>query len=342
MSSLPTSQTVVAEDWVGLLTAYCLHQAGHSVTLLWVPNSNEIPKTLLLEGLTPWRETSTPDAKERRIFNFLLSQLEETTAEKKGLLCLDVASAAELEAAEQWIMSDATHESDLQVMDEKVWVNLEPRLMSGAKMAIWRPDAAELSQSVFEQNMLDVLSQQGIDICLLEALPKVGQDNQRIHSLTSSCEQEWSIDSMVLTSTHLAQVVLPNAFPQSSADSLVSIFSVHPGFLKHLVQVNGLLLMPQEDGYLSVRRKPSSGSNVELIDAETQLWEALQDVYPEMGMFEPLESVFLAEKQFAALSSVFENVAIVSADYGDGMLQTFHHIMQFSKQLSDRDYSLPQ
>lgn len=342
MSSLLTSQTVVAEDWVGLLTAYCLQQAGHPTTLLWVPNHKKAPKTLLLEGLAPWQEASVPDTKETRQFEFLLSQLEGAVSEKKGLLSLDIASAAELESAEQWVMSDASQESDLQVMDEKVWVNLEPRLMSGAKMAIWRPDAIELSQESFEQAMLDVLSQQEVEVCLLEALPEVGGENQRIHSLKSSCGKDWPIDSLMLTSAPLAQALLPAVLSRPMANSLVSFFKVHPGFLKHLVQVNGLLLMPQQDGYLSVRSKQPLESNVDLADAENQLWEALQEVYPEMGMFEPLESVFLSDDRFAEVSTTFENVSIVSADYAAGMLQAFHQVMQFCKQLSERDYSLQQ
>ncbi|QBZ82497.1 hypothetical protein GHNINEIG_00527 [Hydrogenovibrio crunogenus] len=340
MSSLLTSQTVVAEDWVGLLTAYCLQQAGHPVTLLWIPNPKKIVKTILLDGLAPWQEASVPDTKEARQFEFLLSQLEDAVSEKKGLLNLDIASAAELESAEQWVMSDVSQESDLQVMDEKVWVNLEPRLMSGAKMAIWRPDAIELSQEAFEQTMLDVLSQQEVEVFLLETLPEVRGENQRVHSLKSSCGKDWPIDSLMLTSAPLAQALLPAVLSRPMANSLVSFFKVYPGFLKHLVQVNGLLLMPQKDGHLSVRSKQPFESNVDLADAENQLWEALQEVYPEMGMFEPLESVFLSDDHFAEVSTTFENVSIVSADYAAGMLQAFHQIMQFSKQLSERDYSL--
>ncbi|MDG4811732.1 hypothetical protein P8629_01805 [Hydrogenovibrio sp. 3SP14C1] len=336
MSSIAKSQVVIAEDWIGLLTAYCLNQSGQSCTLFWVPNLKKRPETLLLEGLKPWQDLATPEAKQVQGLEFLLSQLDVVT-EKKGLLSLDIASAAELEAAEQWVLSDRTQESDLQVMDEKVWVNIEPRLMSGAKSAIWRPDAAEVSCEAFEQSMLDLLSQQGVDICLLENPPTAIQENQRISLLRSSCGKEWLVESMVLTSVQLVQCVLPESHPIQTTETLVSFFRVHPGFLRHLVQVNGLLLMPQKNGSLSVRRKQSSELEVEVIEEENQLWDALQDVYPEMAMFEPLESVRLPENNVIEHSSLFSNLSFVSAGYEVGMLQAFHQIMRFAQQFEKQD-----
>lgn len=331
MSSIAKSPVVIAEDWIGLLTAYCLNQSGQACTLFWVPNLKKMPETLLLEGLKPWQDLATLEAKHVQELEFLLSQLD-VVAEKKGLLSLDIASAAELEAAEQWAMSDRTQESDLQVMDEKVWVNIEPRLMSGAKSAIWRPDAAEVSCEAFEQSMLDLLSRQGVEVCLLENPPTAIQENQCISLLQSSCGQEWPVESMVLTSVQLGQCILPESGPLQSAETLVSFFRVHPGFLRHFVQVNGLLLMPQKNGSLSVRRKRSLELGVELIAEENQLWDALQDAYPEMAMFEPLESVRLTESDVIEQSSLFNNVSLVSASYEVGMLQAFHQIMRFAQQ----------
>lgn len=335
MSSSARSQTVVvADDWMGLLTAYCLHQSGHDFTLQWVPRANPPSNMLLLESIAPWKEGSMPDAKTVQSFDFLMSQLDGVAVERKGLLSLDIDNAAELETAEQWVMSEVTQETDLQVLDEKVWVNIEPRLMSDAKLAIWRPDVMEISRSVFEQSLLDLLSQQGIKVCLLEGVPSVAANGQRVNALTSSFGNEWSVDELVITSTHLAQNVLlePDSFPYS--ESLMSFFKVHPGFLKHLVQVSGLLLMPQEDGKLYVRSQHFSGAMIELIEAETQLWEALQDVYPETAMFEPLESARFLESEFVGSSTVFENVSIVLSKESKGLLQAFHQAMQFSKQFN--------
>jgi len=328
------SHIVVADDWVGLLTAYCLYQSGHDLSLLWVSNSNKTPNPLLREGIAPWQAISAPDTKTVQGFEFLMSQLNGVAAQKKGLLSLDVASAAELDNAEQWVMSESTQESDLQVLDEKVWVNIEPRLMSDAKLAIWRPEVAEVARPTFEHTLLDLLSQQGVEICLLEDVPSATLKDQRISVLTSSCGKEWAVDSWVLTSTHLVKSLLPEWPAFHPTESLISLFKVHPGFLKHLVQVRGLLLMPQDNGLLYVKRNLSSESTLGLIEVETLLWEALQAVYPEMAMFEPLESIRSHESDFIGSSPVFENVSVVLTKEDNGLLQAFHQTMQFSKQFN--------
>lgn len=319
---------------MGLLTAYCLHQSGHDLSLLWVSNSNKTSNPLLLEGIAPWQEISPPDVKNIQGFEFLMSQLHEVAAQKKGLLSLDVASAAELDSAEQWVMSDSTQESDLQILDEKVWVNIEPRLMAEAKLAIWRPEVAEIARPTFEHTLLDLLSQQGLEIYLLADVPATTLKDQRISMLTSSCGKEWSVDSLMLTSVHLVKSLLPEWHAFHSTESLIGSFKVHPGFLKHLVQVSGLLLMPQDNGLLYVKRVLSSESTLGVIEVETLLWEALQAVYPEMAMFEPLESIRFLESDFIGSSPVFENVSVVLTKEDSGLSYAFHQAMQFSKQFN--------
>ena len=223
---MTTSVSVHTDNALGLLKAFALfQQSALNEVVFYTRQSDEPSRVLPLQALTPWLPSNPSDASASAQLASLVDSLECPVL-PLGYLTLDIAHAKQAEQAE------AANIDGLDVMDNKAWPTIEPRLQSEAGLTIWQPNLSFVDEAEWIEALLSLFQQQ--EIPLKTSLKPPGlvilDDKNTLFCLS---EDDLKNDSKNREHSALWQVWC---------------FYTMPGFLRHAVTINQVTLLPKPNG----------------------------------------------------------------------------------------------
>ncbi len=272
----------------GLMSAWYLHHAGRSVTVLerhvcgreasWAGGG-------ILSPMYPWRYPDAVNVLARHSqpqFEPLSAELATLTGidpeyHPCGMLMLDSEA---WETAQHWC---AQWGYELEILTDRELALFEPRLHTQRRLGLWMPQIASLRNPRLMKALKKALLLKGVVIH--EHTPVEQVDGQLGEVVTPG--GVWQAEAVVLAAGAWSAQLVPTLAIEPVKGQMVA-FDAPAGFLRHMVMEDGRYLIPRKDGLVVVGSTLESGTFDKTPTAAVR--QALVDFalscYPELGMFE--------------------------------------------------------
>jgi glycine oxidase len=241
----------------GLMTAYYLAEAGHSVTLI---DRGEVGKESswagggILSPLYPWRYP-TPVANlvkwSQQHYPTLVKTLKQNTQIDPQLICngLLITDENEIENAVVW--SQETN-VPVEIVNTKQIEQLEPSLGLTPKQAIWMPQVAQVRNPRLVRALKSFITDQGVQIKEHTEVSSLQVDNQQVRGIQTTNEFIEG-DFIAVTCgawTRQLFALLNTSINIEPVKGQMILFKTKPDLVQRIILSQGHYAIPRNDGRL--------------------------------------------------------------------------------------------